>query len=76
MAVDTFIPNDTKILDEGRIQIITGPNYSGKSIYIKQDILCNGKQAYDCRTVHIYDRSTSSGNDAKAGNFTIFMSDG
>ncbi|OMO83496.1 hypothetical protein CCACVL1_11376 [Corchorus capsularis] len=36
MAVDTFIPNDTKILDEGRIQIITGPNYSGKSIYIKQ----------------------------------------
>ncbi|XP_021287396.1 DNA mismatch repair protein MSH5 [Herrania umbratica] len=36
MAVDTFIPNDTRILDEGRIHIITGPNYSGKSIYIKQ----------------------------------------
>ncbi|KAL7087942.1 hypothetical protein ACP275_13G098900 [Erythranthe tilingii] len=36
MTVDTFIPNDTKILDEGRINIITGPNYSGKSIYIKQ----------------------------------------
>ncbi|PPR89148.1 hypothetical protein GOBAR_AA31540 [Gossypium barbadense] len=36
MTVDTFIPNDTKILDEGRIRIITGPNYSGKSIYIKQ----------------------------------------
>ncbi|KAA3452924.1 DNA mismatch repair protein MSH5 [Gossypium australe] len=36
MTVDTFIPNDTKILDEGRIHIITGPNYSGKSIYIKQ----------------------------------------
>ncbi|KAH6778517.1 MUTS-like protein 5 [Perilla frutescens var. frutescens] len=36
MTVDTFIPNDTKILDEGRISIITGPNYSGKSIYIKQ----------------------------------------
>ncbi|KZV16500.1 hypothetical protein F511_10112 [Dorcoceras hygrometricum] len=36
MIVDTFIPNDTKILDEGRINIITGPNYSGKSIYIKQ----------------------------------------
>ncbi|XP_073153952.1 DNA mismatch repair protein MSH5 isoform X6 [Henckelia pumila] len=36
MTVDTFIPNDAKILDEGRINIITGPNYSGKSIYIKQ----------------------------------------
>ncbi|KAM6554193.1 hypothetical protein CsatB_014955 [Cannabis sativa] len=36
MTVDTFIPNDTKIQNEGRINIITGPNYSGKSIYIKQ----------------------------------------
>ncbi|OVA07809.1 DNA mismatch repair protein MutS [Macleaya cordata] len=36
MAVDTFVPNDTKIYDDGTINIITGPNYSGKSIYIKQ----------------------------------------
>ncbi|XP_071730257.1 DNA mismatch repair protein MSH5-like [Rutidosis leptorrhynchoides] len=36
MTVDTFIPNDTKIIDHGSIHIITGPNYSGKSIYIKQ----------------------------------------
>ncbi|XP_066366171.1 DNA mismatch repair protein MSH5 isoform X3 [Miscanthus floridulus] len=36
MTVDTFVPNDTKIRDAGRINIITGPNYSGKSIYIKQ----------------------------------------
>ncbi|KAG9146746.1 hypothetical protein Leryth_005075 [Lithospermum erythrorhizon] len=36
MTVDQFIPNDTKILDEGRAVIISGPNYSGKSIYIKQ----------------------------------------
>ncbi|KAJ7960788.1 DNA mismatch repair protein MSH5 [Quillaja saponaria] len=36
MTVDTFIPNDTMILDDGRINIITGPNFSGKSIYIKQ----------------------------------------
>ncbi|KAF9589522.1 hypothetical protein IFM89_025240 [Coptis chinensis] len=36
MTVDTFVPNDTKIISEGRINIITGPNYSGKSIYIKQ----------------------------------------
>ncbi|KAL5202150.1 hypothetical protein ABZP36_013102 [Zizania latifolia] len=36
MTVDTFVPNDTKIHSAGRINIITGPNYSGKSIYIKQ----------------------------------------
>ncbi|KAJ4975332.1 hypothetical protein NE237_000438 [Protea cynaroides] len=36
MTVDTFIPNDTKILEDGRVNIISGPNYSGKSIYIKQ----------------------------------------
>ncbi|XP_038985235.1 DNA mismatch repair protein MSH5 isoform X2 [Phoenix dactylifera] len=36
MTIDTFVPNDTKILNMGRINIITGPNYSGKSIYIKQ----------------------------------------
>ncbi|CAL5095633.1 unnamed protein product [Urochloa decumbens] len=36
MTVDTFVPNDTKLRDAGRINIITGPNYSGKSIYIKQ----------------------------------------
>uniref|UniRef100_A0A9I9EDN2 DNA mismatch repair proteins mutS family domain-containing protein n=1 Tax=Cucumis melo TaxID=3656 RepID=A0A9I9EDN2_CUCME len=37
MAVDTFIPNDTKIFCDGRVNIITGPNYSGKSIYVKQN---------------------------------------
>ncbi|KAI5432962.1 MutS protein msh5, variant 2 [Lathyrus oleraceus] len=36
MTVDTFIPNDTKIFHEGRVNIISGPNFSGKSIYIKQ----------------------------------------
>ncbi|KAL2316742.1 hypothetical protein Fmac_030618 [Flemingia macrophylla] len=36
MTVDTFIPNDTKIFHDARINIITGPNFSGKSIYIKQ----------------------------------------
>ncbi|KAK1603133.1 hypothetical protein QYE76_008002 [Lolium multiflorum] len=36
MTIDTFVPNDTKMRSAGRINIITGPNYSGKSIYIKQ----------------------------------------
>ncbi|CAA7399999.1 unnamed protein product [Spirodela intermedia] len=36
MTVDTFVPNDTRIFHDGRVNIISGPNYSGKSIYIKQ----------------------------------------
>ncbi|KAL3696346.1 hypothetical protein R1sor_010422 [Riccia sorocarpa] len=36
MTVDRFVPNDTRITDEGRVNIITGPNYSGKSVYSKQ----------------------------------------
>ncbi|KAK9155677.1 hypothetical protein Sjap_003157 [Stephania japonica] len=36
MTVDTFVPNNTMILNNGRVSVITGPNYSGKSIYIKQ----------------------------------------
>ncbi|KAG0501431.1 hypothetical protein HPP92_001503 [Vanilla planifolia] len=36
LTVDTFVPNDTKIFNDGRINIITGPNYSGKSVYVKQ----------------------------------------
>lgn len=32
-----FIPNDTEIgREDGRVQVITGPNASGKSCYIKQ----------------------------------------
>ncbi|KAK9151711.1 hypothetical protein Syun_010020 [Stephania yunnanensis] len=31
VTVDTFVPNNTMILDNGRVSIITGPNYSGKS---------------------------------------------
>ena len=39
-VVGTFVPNDT-VLDaksntEEVLSIITGPNYSGKSVYLKQ----------------------------------------
>ncbi|GAX82061.1 hypothetical protein CEUSTIGMA_g9489.t1 [Chlamydomonas eustigma] len=38
LVVDTYIPNSTCMDDEGgnRVHIITGPNASGKSCYIKQ----------------------------------------
>ena len=38
-VVDVFVPNDTSLDSEraaGAIHIITGPNSSGKSIYLKQ----------------------------------------
>ncbi|XP_031404355.1 DNA mismatch repair protein MSH5-like [Punica granatum] len=38
MTVDTFIPNDTTIVRDERINIITGPNYSGKSIFISRSV--------------------------------------
>lgn len=37
LVCDSFIPNNTEMLeDSGRIQVVTGPNYSGKSVYSKQ----------------------------------------
>ena len=36
MTVDTFVPNDTLISTEKPVSLITGPNSSGKSVYIKQ----------------------------------------
>ncbi|GMH40233.1 hypothetical protein BSKO_08137 [Bryopsis sp. KO-2023] len=37
MLVDTYIPNSTSMSNEtGRIHVITGPNASGKSCYMKQ----------------------------------------
>lgn len=37
LFVESFIPNQTLLGgDQGRINIITGPNMSGKSVYLKQ----------------------------------------
>ncbi|KAJ7535261.1 hypothetical protein O6H91_12G025400 [Diphasiastrum complanatum] len=36
LAVNTFVPNDTNLSMKGRVNVITGPNYSGKSVYIRQ----------------------------------------
>ncbi len=36
MIGDRFVPNDAFLGEENRIQIITGPNMSGKSTYLRQ----------------------------------------
>lgn len=36
-SCDTFVPNDVDCgLETGLVKIITGPNASGKSVYLKQ----------------------------------------
>ncbi len=34
-----FVPNDTTLTDERRLQLVTGPNMSGKSTYLRQTAL-------------------------------------
>ncbi len=37
LCVSPFVPNDTCFGDEiGRMKVLTGPNASGKSVYLKQ----------------------------------------
>lgn len=36
LTVDTFVPNDTFLSPEKNLALITGPNSSGKSVYLKQ----------------------------------------
>lgn len=36
LCVDVFIPNDTYIAPDKCLAVLTGPNFSGKSIYLKQ----------------------------------------
>ncbi|XP_073014124.1 DNA mismatch repair protein MSH5 isoform X3 [Typha latifolia] len=60
MTVDTFVPNDTKVTNKGRINIITGPNYSGKSIYVKQVIILSPYITFICAITVVLIFSTFS----------------
>ena len=41
LCVSPFVPNDTFCdLQNGRMKILTGPNASGKSVYLKQVCSC------------------------------------
>ena len=43
LCVSPFVPNDTCIdLEHGKVKVLTGPNASGKSVYLKQAGLENG----------------------------------
>ncbi|XP_014674149.1 PREDICTED: mutS protein homolog 5-like [Priapulus caudatus] len=36
LCVPSFVPNDTSSTHQGRVKVLTGPNSSGKSVYLKQ----------------------------------------
>jgi DNA mismatch repair protein MSH5 len=36
LTVDSFVPNDTFLTTENNVALISGPNTSGKSVYLKQ----------------------------------------
>jgi DNA mismatch repair protein MSH5 len=36
LTVDAFVPNDTCICEDKFMTVISGPNSSGKSVYLKQ----------------------------------------
>jgi len=78
---DSFVPNDTRLGGDGRIAVVTGPNMSGKSTYMRQvALLCLLAQvgsfvparAADLRIVdRIYTRVGAS--DDIAGGRSTFM---
>lgn len=50
LCVNLFVPNDTVIeQDKGRMKVLTGPNASGKSVYLKQVNVMKSKQCNELR---------------------------
>ena len=50
LCVNLFVPNDTVIeQDKERMKVLTGPNASGKSVYLKQVNVMKSKQCEELR---------------------------
>lgn len=50
LCVNLFVPNDSVIeQDKGRMKVLTGPNASGKSVYLKQVNVMKSKQCNELR---------------------------
>ncbi len=85
-TVEVFVPNDTDVgAAHGRVNVVTGPNFSGKSVYLKQVALIvflahvGSFVPADAATVGITDRIftriASSDSIAAAVAQSSFMSD-
>jgi len=76
-----FVPNDTEISGETRLQIITGPNMAGKSVYLRQVALitllaqCGSYVPADEATVGVVDRvfTRVGAEDRLASGESTFM---
>ena len=85
LTVDTFVANDTHVGDEGdpKLLILTGPNYSGKSVYLKQIgvivymALCGSYIPADSAIIGIVDRIFTRVNSLEsiAISLSTFMID-
>ena len=84
-VVESFVANDTAITTEGRVCVITGPNASGKSVYLKQVALIvflahvgcyvPAREAVIGKTDRIFTRMRSKASSPSSPGTSAFASD-